>query len=392
MPTGALLPWSGRSAAEFAPRTTVQVLSGHDQLVAIGPEWDLLVQQAGIAHPFLTHDWILSWWEAFGAEKSLYAVCVREGSRLIAIAPLMLFEQRMYGIPVRVLSLIANEHTPRADFIVSSAIRDRAAAYPAIWRCLWDRRGEWDLLRLNQLAEDSTTLEEMVRVPRDNSCRIGIWMSSASPYMPVGGKFNDRFASLPRGVRSNLKRRLKRLEEQGEVEFERYGAPEPLSAALEQALRMEATNWKGEEGTAIACRDETRRFYTSFAQRAARHGWLYFTFLRLNGQRIAFDLSVIYNQILFKLKPGYLQRFHSWSPGSQLTCLTIEDAFEEGLREVDFLGDADEWKMTWTELKRQHFWLFIYPPGSLGAILHWIKFKLAPAVKKLAQKWVWKRA
>ena len=43
----------------------------------------------------------------------------------------------MYGVPVRRLRLMHNDHTPRADFIVAE---QTSASYKAIWRALVERR------------------------------------------------------------------------------------------------------------------------------------------------------------------------------------------------------------------------------------------------------------
>ncbi len=141
---------------------------------------------------------------------------------------------------------------------------------------------------------------------------------------------------------------------------------------------MEAATWKGLAGTAIACRPEFQKFYSLIAHRAARRGTLYFTFLRLGGKRIAFDLSLIYKKTLFKLKPGYSPEYHACSPGQQLTSMTVRDAFAQGLQEVDFLGAADEWKLSWSNGLRKNYWVFVFQKSMRGSLLHSAKFRLVP--------------
>jgi CelD/BcsL family acetyltransferase involved in cellulose biosynthesis len=237
-------------------------------------------------------------------------------------------------------------------------------------------------MKLCQLDSGSPTLDQLTRLASGRACRLETWPSTDSPYLPMAGSFQDHFATLPRGQKANLRRRMKRLEEIGPVEFEQVSNEAQIDNALGEAFRMEAGTWKGEAGTAIACHHEVAQFYKSIAHRAAAQGSLYFTFLRLNGQRIAFDLSLIYEQTLFKLKPGYLQEFHACSPGQQLTVMTIRNAFERGLWEVDFLGSADEWKLAWTKSVRQHVWAYVFKKDALGSLLHFAKFRFAPWVHR----------
>jgi CelD/BcsL family acetyltransferase involved in cellulose biosynthesis len=360
----------------------VDGISDFDSFVKAKPAWDQLVEKISIGHPFLTHDWIRSWWESFGVKRALKILMVSHAGELIGIAPLMISRTKIYGIPVRELGSISNDHTPRFDFIISS---EPASVMEAMWLHLWERRREWDVMKLCQLESGSATLEHLAGLAAGHSCRLETWPSTDSPYLSLNGSFEDHLAKLPRGLRANLRRRMKRLEEIGPVEFEQVfsetSSKTTIDDALTDAFRMEAGTWKGEAGTAIACHQELSRFYSSVVHRAARQGTLYLTFLRLNGQRIAFDLSLIYQRRLFKLKPGYLQRYHACSPGQELTTMTIRDAFARGLSEVDFLGSADEWKLAWTKTVRQQCWAYVFKKDLLGSLLHFAKFRLAPWVR-----------
>jgi CelD/BcsL family acetyltransferase involved in cellulose biosynthesis len=289
----------------------------------------------------------------------------------------MISREQIYGIPVRVIGSIYNDHTPRFDFIASE---DHPQVCETVWRHLWERRSDWDVVKLCQLESTSPTLEQFRLLAEQQGCRVGVWPSNESPYLQLKGDFDSHFASLPRGLRANIRRRMKRLEEMGPVEFEQVSDESKIDAALSDALRMEASTWKGAAGTAIACDERLARFYSLIAHRAAQQGSLYFTFLRLNGQRIAFDLSLIQDGRLFKLKPGYLQEHHACSPGQQLTTMTIRDAFARGLSEVDFLGSADQWKLDWTKTVRQNQWVYVFKPGVLGTLLHLAKFQAAPKI------------
>jgi CelD/BcsL family acetyltransferase involved in cellulose biosynthesis len=368
-----MVPFNNVSSAES--RLRVDVISDFKSLVSAKPEWDRLIDLAGIEHPFLGHDWIQSWWESFGAGRKLNILLVKDGEELVGIAPLMMSRKRMYGVSVRELGFMYNDHTPRFDFIVA---RNHASVYQAIWRHLCDRREEWDLLKLCQIDSGSRTLMELPLLAAASGCQVGTWPSIESPFLRMEGSFDQYFKSLNSGLRQNLKRRMKRLEERGAVEFECVSAEEQIDGALPDAFRIEADSWKGSAGTAIECDPELQKFYSLVAHRAARRGALYLTFLRANGRRIAFDLSLIHNNKRFILKPGYLQEYRTCSPGQQLTAMTIRDAFARGLTEIDFLGAAEEWKLSWTSERRKSYWLFVFQKDLRGSLLHYTKFRFVP--------------
>jgi CelD/BcsL family acetyltransferase involved in cellulose biosynthesis len=79
----------------------VEVVSDYAALLKLRSQWDELMEQAGIDHPFLSHEWVCTWWECFGAGKRLHVLLVKAGEKVVAIAPLMRSRKRMYGTRVR---------------------------------------------------------------------------------------------------------------------------------------------------------------------------------------------------------------------------------------------------------------------------------------------------
>src|SRR5437899_9232551 len=112
---------------------TLETITSTSALTELRPVWDRLVAQSALEHPFVTYDWIRTWWECFGVGAQLCVVLVRAEGEPIAIAPFMRTTERLYGRQLRCLRFLANDHTPRCDVIVAAKPR---AAYAAIWRFL----------------------------------------------------------------------------------------------------------------------------------------------------------------------------------------------------------------------------------------------------------------
>jgi hypothetical protein len=58
----------------------------------------------------------------------------------------------------------------------------------------------------------------------------------------------------------------------------------------------------------------------------------------------------------------------------------LRDAWKRKLTEVDFLGDAERWKLDWTNRTRPHSWIFIFPNRIRNRLLHHFKFMLLPRI------------
>lgn len=360
------------------PELRVETITNFGGFLSLEPTWNRLVEETGLDHPFLEHVWARTWWECFGEGSSLHILVVTSGKEPIAIAPLILTETRMLGIPVRRLGFLYNSHVPRADFLIGSRSEE---AYAAIWRHL-SRNRCWDLLQLCQLPAGSGTLQSIPRLAAADGYRSGTWQSGESPFVPLNSPWLAYQAGLSAKHRSNLRNRFKRLETIGTVEMETVAAGWSLADAVEDGLGVEAAGWKKDAGTAIACDQNVARFYSTLAWRAAEQGWLRLHFLTSGRRRVAFDYSLQYRNRMFLLKVGYEPAFAPYSPSNLLLARVLENAFEQGLDRYDFLGENADWKQVWAKQSTPNYWLFVFAGTAKGRCLHFLKFRLTPLLKR----------
>lgn len=357
----------------------VETISDFESFLSLEPIWNDLVEQAEIDHPFLNHEWLRAWWESFAAGKELHILLIRAGGEPLALAPLMRSRSRMYGINVRRLEFIYNVHTPRFDFIIA---RRHDEVYRAIWDHLAQEKSHWDVLQLFQLPEGSRTIQALSKIAAQQGVRTGLWPSGKSPFVPLAGTWDGYFKSLARKHRSNMRNRLNRLSRLGEVKLEVIRSVQELESSLEDGLRIEAAAWKGAAGTAIGSRTDLRQFYTQMGRAFAQRGWLRLHFLTLDGRRIAFEYSLGYKNKIYVLKVGYDPDYSAYSPCNMLCNLVLQDAFEQGLEEYDFLGVDNDWKLEWTDKSRSHYWFYVFRNALVPRFLHHVKFRLLPELKR----------
>jgi len=356
----------------------IETITGHKAFLDLEPVWNEVAAAAGLDHPFLEYAWVRTWWESFGAGSTLHVLVVRAGDRPIAIAPMILTPIRMWGVKVRRLGFFYNAHVPCADFLIAER---REEVYRAIWDHLSRNQG-WDLVQLCQLPEGCSTLEEIPKLAASDDCRTGVWASDSSPYVPLRSSWDEYFDSLATKHRSNLRNRFKRLKAAGPVEMETIASGQGLVEGLEDGLRLEAAAWKGEAQTAISCDPAVSRFYSTLAGRAAERGWMCLHFLQAGSTRVAFDYSLCYKNRIHLLKVGYDPVYSRFSPSNLLLCLVLQNAFEQGVTEYDFLGAEADWKQCWARQVNRYFWLFIFSATFKGRFLYLVKFQLVPLLKR----------
>jgi CelD/BcsL family acetyltransferase involved in cellulose biosynthesis len=359
---------------------SVDLVSDKAAFLALEGEWNDAVDRAAIAHPFLRHEWVRIWWEAFCTEgQQLHILVVRRDSQVCAIAPLMFEHAQMYGLPVRRIRFLQNDHTPRADVIVAGHIDD---SYRALWHAIHDGGSRWDVLQLSQIPGESSSRDRFRQLAAAEGRQTGVWESGAAPYLRLAPTWDTLANGLSSKFKQNLRNRLGRLSQFGEPALEVLADGDAIRSGRSDAQRLEDSGWKATEGTAIVSDRSVERFYTLLTERADECPWLRLLFLSVGGRRIATSYAAVYANRLFLLKTGYDPQFAKCSPFKVLTYLAVRHAIEQGYEELDFLGDAEPWKLEWTSATRPHDWLFVFSGTPRGRLLHPLKFQVVPALRR----------
>ena len=367
---------SGPGATTYA----VEVVSDYAAFVGLETEWNDAADRAGIEHPFLRHEWVRTWWDAFSTPGArLHIVVVRAFGRITAIAPFMREVVHMYGVPVGVVRFMQNDHTPRTDIIVAAEPEE---SYRTIWRALRLDGDQWDMLQLSGLERASDTRRALGELAAADGCAVGVWRGSDSPYLPLTGSWDEYLNRLPAKFKSNLRNRISRLTRLGEPALEVLTERRAIEGACEEAWRLESSGWKREAGTGVTCDPAVHRFYTTLVERGTAAGWLQLLFLTVDGRRIATSFGACFNERLLLFKTGYDPEFATCAPFKVLTYFAIREAYAQGLAEIDFLGDAEPWKLEWTSESRGHDWVFVFADTMRALLVHSIKFRWLPRLKR----------
>ena len=125
-------------------------------------------------------------------------------------------------------------------------------------------------------------------------------------------------AALRRDHRKDLKRKTRRLQEQGRVEFNSLEMDGDIERWVGEFLALEASGWKSQDGGAFACNDANREYFHSVAKSAFERGRLMMLALRLDGRPIAMKCNILAAPGSFAFKIAFDEDFSYYSPGMLL--------------------------------------------------------------------------
>jgi CelD/BcsL family acetyltransferase involved in cellulose biosynthesis len=350
----------GRTRTHSAAPALEAEVHGSCELIA--PEWDRLAVETG-ASPFLRPGWITAWWHAF-AQGRLEVLTLRRGHELRAALPLV-----DHGAVVKTPT---NWHTPAFGPVVA----DEAAA-----RRLLEELTTRGLRRIElSFVDEAGPLARAIQAASGGYSPAQRTLLS-SPYVQIQGDWDSYLASRSKNLRRGIKRRLRRLEEQGKLEFE---IGENLDEALlEEGFELEALGWKGKRGTAILSHPETAGFYREIAEWAARERLLRLASLRLDGRLIAFELALQDERSYYVLKPAYDPELSSLAPGMLLMAEELRHAFDAGLETFEFLGADDEYKLRWANGCHERVRLQLFSDSAAGRFDRLVQTRWRPLGRRV---------
>lgn len=170
--------------------------------------------------------------------------------------------------------------------------------------------------------------------------------------------------------RRELDRQWRRLSEMAGSEpviRDRAGEAE----AVEDFMRIEASGWKGREGTAFACDDAHAEYFRRICASLAEAGRLELLALETAEGTIAMKCNIRAGAGVFAFKIGYDEDYAQFSPGIQLERYTIEhlDEAPPEVKWVDTCADPDNRmsKRVWPD-RRAIAALAVPAPGPSGAL------------------------
>lgn len=343
----------------------------HNAIPPLAADWDDLADRTGAA-PFTRPGWLDAWWRAFGDELGrLEILALRRRDRLAGVLPLV----HRGGVVGSATSDWMSAYDP--------PVEDPAAA-AALADALFASRPRRVELRYLPLGHPMRTACRAAAAAGEY--RLVDGPVERSPYVALDGGWEAYEQGLDRKLRSEIRRRRRRLDEQGELRLEVADGRDRLDALLDEGFRLEAAAWKGEAGTAIASHEATLQYYRDGAEWARRRGILRLAFLRLDDRPLAFDYCLEEAGVHYLLKIGYDPEFRRYGPGIILRHEMLARAFSCGLSRYEFLGIDMPFKLEWTDTGWDKPWLRAFATSPSGSIDRLQFTRLRPLVRRALRR------
>ena len=367
-----------------AVATRVFTVSEEETLHALKPEWNALLARSASDGPFLTWEWLATWWRHLRGKARLSVRCVRRGGELVGVAPLAVFPaDPTRPTPWPALGFLGTG-LAGSDYLDILAREDAEdEVLDALAEVLSRERRPVDL---GQLRRRPCLAAGLAARLRHRGWRVRQTRSSVCPIADLHGLDWDGYlARLGREHRYAVRRASRALTSRFAVDFETVGSEADRRAAMTILARLHEMRWRGERSVTAFRTPALVAFHDEASRRFLERGALRLYVLRVNDRPVAALYGFVHKGRFHFYQSGYDPGFASWSVGLAAMAGSIRAAIQEGARVYDFLHGAERYKFHWAGRLRRLRRIEMYPPGGRGLAAMGVN-GLARGARKVARR------
>ena len=360
-----------RSACLQAAATITVELAAGARLCEIDDDWRDLVARADAPNIFMHPQLLRHAGDAYAGTRHVALLAWQTSAdrqRLVGVWAFAIRRAPQSIVPNRVLSAPPAPHGYLATPVIDRAHLDATLA------AMLDRiAGDGRLPRivtLDAMSADGDTMQALMRVIALRGSAACVFGRTQRPKLASsldGKRYLEE--ALSGSTRKKLRQQRRKLGDKGVLESRRITEPDAVCAAFEDFLRLEASGWKGRQGTALLSDAADAAFARAMIAELAPRGEAAIHTLTLDGRPVSMQVVLRAGAAAFTWKTAYDETLHDYSPGMLLfedyTAALLAD---DGVAYADSCAFDDSGYMAaWSERQALvHLWFDAQRGGSLA--------------------------
>ena len=279
---------------------------------------------------FITPVWLEAWWQVFGEGRQPFIRLIRDADRVIGIAPLILDEQTARFIG-------GTDVCDYQDFIIEPGAETEF--FTVLLDDLVARR--INHLDLKDIRHDSTVSTRLVNLARERGYRVTCNATEVSVEMDLPPTWEEYLSSLNTKQRHEVRRKLRRLTEEGKVDYHLVTDAAAVPGFMDVFLKM-FTGSRADKAEFLTTK--RKAFFRALIEQMSPAGFLKLGILELDSRAMATIICFDYNDTMYLYNSGYDPGYDYLSVGLLSKVLCIKDSIESGKKIFDFLKGAEPYK------------------------------------------------
>jgi len=338
---------------------------------ALKKGWQHLQHETNV-FPQMYHDWISTWWKHKNNQQALYVISVvNEHNEFLGIAPFAI--EKKFG--VKILQSIPVHFGDFYELIgLDAAVIDVIITHTKSFK-------KWNVVKVFNSNNESNAFNVFLKHGFESKEVVEI----LSPKFE-GLTFDEFLKTISKNSRNQYKKKLRRLEKEGEVNLVIADSWEAYMVNFESTKKLYNIRWKDDKRPLLpddyyAMRNEALK--PLFDIRKA-----IMFLLKYDDEVIAFRLGFLNNKTFYDWKVSHNPKFDYYSPGFLTVGLIINHLIKENKNSFNFMTGNYQYKRSWTntDVNSINYELLCAKKFSIGQLYFNYRKTYRDQLKKVAKK------
>lgn len=346
---------------------SITVFLGMEGLESLRDTWEKVV--SGMDHRRFFHlwEWHHSYLQCLEPDpNTLMFFLFTKRETPVAIFPLRFTKISLGGLQLKAVVFPSHSHMALCDLICH---RDalHLPLFQLLSEYLQNQNKFWDVIHLPHLLEDACAITAIQQHPPS---AFLLRRESGCDFIDMTGTYEAYVQGLSKNFRRSLKRAKQYLDELPGVRITFAQDGPDLEEGLDSFMDVEASGWKGSQGTgtAIKLQPGLVAFYRELTRAFSVSGKAAINTLNIDEKCVAAQFCLLTDDTMYMLKIGYDEDYKHYAPGKHLVDLFIQRCMKNrAIKDINLVTDA-EWHADWRPTTLDISELYIFNASLAGII------------------------
>jgi len=279
---------------------------------------------------------------------------------------------------VEKIELIGNVYSPVRNFIFGDlSIDEKKTCLSKIFDYLFCDSNDWDVIELGPILEEDKNSEILKQVILEKGYKTSEDFCGENWYLAgINYSAEEYVKKRPHGFRNSLRKRRRKLEETGKLDFKMITNNENIKKYMDCYYDVYARSWKKREGIGPT-------FHRDLAELAAAKGWLRLGFLYFDDVPVATHFCMVSDRVGYFLKVAYDEEYKEYGLGNIIHHETIKYMIDhDKIESIDLGAGSEEFKKFWVSDKREMKRIMVFNRNFKGTCLAIMTNKILPIIRR----------
>lgn len=368
---------------EASRRLQIRVIDTHDELYSLRASWDEILVAQEEAPPFLSWEWMSTWWKVYKTTNTKLLVLVfSDAAQVVAIAP---FYVRKSAGPIGLKTLYflgtgePEEKEVCSEYLDFISLPEYAQSVSdLVVRYLSSNNNLWDRIELHRVLESSSLLSFFKNSAVAEKYSVIQKKCGQRYFIDLPNQWDSYLQTLRSSMRRSIRAAYKKLDCQANFEVKFIESEDEIKSTMRELIKLHSESWemRGKPGAFVS--HEFCEFHHKIAELMLKNSMLQMLTISISGEVIAVLYNFKIRNVNYYYQSGLdMMRYSSLKPGVLLHSEAIKFSIANKIAKYDFMmAGEDSYKKRFGCRTSEMFHIKVWNKGLRAQLLQ--KLALIP--------------